>query len=425
MKMTPIRQEVKPDEVLDICVDVSKDKLNVCFDLADVAYDDEFANTTRQIEKRLKAYHHMAQGNHITMLRIICEPSGGYQNKLLATARRLGYLTAYVNGEAVAKFRVVETNDSGKTDLKDPHIIQTLARVGKTLTHRLLPDDYLVLRRWSAHYDDVEERIVQLKVNLHHTLKDLFCDYTFKKDFLYGKTGQTLVDSFGCNPYRMIKAGYHQMVRRMRKSTPTIQTKTLKRLWQDAICSVRNQLPMAYIELLEQELQQAYDEYRRYKQRQAQIKREMITIVDRLREADPNIPAPTKGVITAIHLARLLAETGPLADFGQTKQLLRYAGLNIRMRQSGTYKGQYKISKKGRPRLRHILAKIVLPLVRRDRLYGPFYHEKRKAMCGIKAMTVVMRHVLRKLLGWYKSGKPFDKDRFFLCQSQYQLQNAA
>jgi hypothetical protein len=43
------------------------------------------------------------------------------------TARRLGHLTAYVNGESVAKLRVVETNDDGKTDRKDPHIISTLA----------------------------------------------------------------------------------------------------------------------------------------------------------------------------------------------------------------------------------------------------------------------------------------------------------
>ena len=29
----------------------------------------------------------------------------------------------------MAKFRVVETNDNGKTDLKDPHIIHTLASI--------------------------------------------------------------------------------------------------------------------------------------------------------------------------------------------------------------------------------------------------------------------------------------------------------
>jgi transposase len=57
--------------------------------------------------------------------------------------------------------------------------------------------------------------------------------------------------------------------------------------------------------------------------------------------------------------------------------LLRYAGLNIQMRQSGQYRGQYRIAKRGRPLLRRILALIVLPLVRRKGLHGPYYHQKR------------------------------------------------
>ncbi|MFO7905880.1 MAG: transposase, partial [Pirellulaceae bacterium] len=90
-----------------------------------------------------------------------------------------------------------------------------------------------------------------------------------------------------------------------------------------------------------------------------------------------------------------------------------YAGINICMRQSGTYKGRYKISKKGRPRLRKILGQIILPLVKKDALYGPFYHDKRTTMPGPKAMMVVMRQFLRKLHGWYRSGQDFDAVRFF------------
>jgi len=89
----------------------------------------------------------MAKEHGLETLRVICEPFGGYQSKLLRTARRLGPLTAYVNGEAVAKFRVVETNDNGKTDLKDPHIIHTLASINKVLRHRERADEYLLLRK--------------------------------------------------------------------------------------------------------------------------------------------------------------------------------------------------------------------------------------------------------------------------------------
>lgn len=40
-------------------------------------------------------------------------------------------------------------------------------------------------------------------------------------------------------------------------------------------------------------------------------------------------------------------------------------------------------------------------------------------------MVVVMRHFLRKLLGWYRSGRAFDAERYFTDQSTYQAKRAA
>ena len=76
-----------------------------------------------------------------------------------------------------------------------------------------------------------------------------------------------------------------------------------------------------------------------------------------------------------------------------------YERINIQMRQSGQYRGQYRISKKGRPLLRKILGQVVLSLVRQTGLYGDYYHRKRLSMPGPKAIVVVMRHFLRKLHG--------------------------
>jgi transposase len=110
-----------------------------------------------------------------------------------------------------------------------------------------------------------------------------------------------------------------------------------------------------------------------------------------------------------------------MADFQSWRQLMRYAGLNIRMRQSGKYMGKNKISKKGSPLLRKVLNHIVLPLVRKGYLYGDYYHNKRETekMAGTKAMTIVSRHFLRKFHGWYKSGAAFDEKRFFACEAEY------
>lgn len=80
-------------------------------------------------------------------MRIICEPTEEYHKKLFRTARNMGFLTCFVNAEAVAKFRVVETNDTGKTDTKDPRVIRTLGRLNKVVVDRSISEDYLVLRK--------------------------------------------------------------------------------------------------------------------------------------------------------------------------------------------------------------------------------------------------------------------------------------
>ena len=208
MKTTKLPAVTQPDWVLDICVDVSKAKLNVYYEIGDDGVDDVWSNTTRQIEGKLGACHRLAEEHG---LRIICEPSGGYQDKLMRTARRLGHLTASVNAEAVAKFRVVETNDNGKAELA----------------------------------------VVSVRGGLHRSLLQLYADYSFGKDFLYTTSGRALVSKYSCNPYRIVRTGRSRFERAMRRQAPRIRQTTIDRLWDNAVTSARHQHTAEHTELLE------------------------------------------------------------------------------------------------------------------------------------------------------------------------------
>ncbi len=421
MKITQKLQEIKSNLALDVSVDVHKEILNFYFSLAGREYRDECPNHTRSIEKRLAGYHGIAQEHGIERLRLICEPTGDYQNKLLRTARRQGHLTCLVNAESVYKFRVVETNDTGKTDTKDPKVIATLGRLNKVIRHRMLSEDYQVLRKLGRIYHDLDSEITSLRCKIDRLLIELFCDFSFTRDFLYGNSGRVLIDRFGCNPYRIIETGYETFAATMKQAIPRIRRDTITRLWQDSESSVLNELPAGYRDVLEEQFRDLIAQFRDRELRKERIVEQMTVIFRRLRDDDPRIPPPTAGVISEKNLALLIAETGPMADFRNWRQLMRYAGLNIRMRQSGKYTGKNKISKKGSPLLRKVLNHIVLPLVRKDYLYGDYYHKKRETekMPGTKAMTIVSRHFLRKFHGWYKSGVAFDQKRFFACEAEY------
>jgi len=421
MKITQTAEKIKGNFAMDVSVDVHKDMLNFFFETKGKEYMDECSNRTSVIQKKLRTYHEVAVEHGMKTLRVICEPTGEYQNKLFRTARKMGFLTSYVNAESVAKFRVVETNDNGKTDTKDPRVIRTLGQLNKTITHRILDDDYLTLRKLNKVLDEVDDVKKDIRSRISRLLVELFCDYSFEKDFLYISSGKALVEKFGCNPYRIVKAGYKRFGSIMKKAAPRIREATLKRLWSDAESSALNEQPEAYIDVIEMQLKQLLEDYRRYESRSKTIIQKMTDVLERIRVKDPRVPRATEGVINDKHIARLLAETGPLDDFQNWRMLMRYAGLNIRMRQSGKYRGQNKITKKGRPLLRKVLQRIVFPLVRHNWLYGPYYHRKKEIdkMPGNKIITCISRHFLKKFYGWYKSGRAFNQQRFFTCDTLY------
>ena len=422
MKISQKAQKINLNNLVDICTDVHKDELCFFFEIDGKEFSDSCRNLTKTIEKKLLAYKNIAKEHGKANLRIICEPTGEYHNKLMRTARRLGCFTNLVSGEAVAKFRVIETNDYNKTDQKDPRVIATLGKLNKVIRYRILPEDYLMLRKLHKMYDDCDVYITSIRCKISRLLVELFCDYSFKPDFIYSRSGQSLMLNYDANPYRIVADSFAVFAKKMKKYAPRVQKRTLERLYEDAEQSVLNELPRGYLGILEDNLCNLMTDYQRILRRKEKIVGDMKAILQRIRKNDPLIPPPTPAVISEKNLARLLAETGPLADFVSSKQLMRYAGLNLRTRQSGKYQGQNKISKKGRSLLRKVMNAIALPLVRRSQLYGEYYHLKKEQtkMPGSKAMTIVARKLLAKIFGWYRSGKQFNATRFFTCQSRYE-----
>jgi hypothetical protein len=82
MRISQTAQKIKLNQVMDISVDVHKDSLNFFFEAGGKEYSDECGNRTTAIAKRLKAYRQIAAEHGIKTLRIICEPTGQYHNKL-------------------------------------------------------------------------------------------------------------------------------------------------------------------------------------------------------------------------------------------------------------------------------------------------------------------------------------------------------
>ena len=166
----------------------------------------------------------------------------------------------------------------------------------------------------------------------------------------------------------------------------------------------------------------AWEDFELAERRRQTARRELEALYDEARTVDPLLPTIVdRSVISKVAMARLLGEAGPLSAYSNWRQLLRMAGANLRERKSGKYVGQTRIARTGRPLLRSILNQMALPLVKRDRLFGPYYHHKINVqkMPGAKAMTAVARKIVKMIWGWYRSGEAFDVRRVFTCSGEH------
>ena len=98
MKVVVIKSEVKSEKLVDVAFDVGKGKLNCIFDAGNLRFSDELRNSTISIRGKLKSYMEQAWKHGMDGIRVLAEPSGGYEKALLKTAHRLGCRTAYVSG---------------------------------------------------------------------------------------------------------------------------------------------------------------------------------------------------------------------------------------------------------------------------------------------------------------------------------------
>jgi len=427
MKFNSKINQIKQENRLPVAFDVSRDKLN-CYsqwgDKVIYSFDDEFPNRIRIIEHKLKAFYVFAKKKGFRGLHIICEPTGGYERKLMQTAVNHSHKVSYVNGESVNKFQVVENNENDKNDVKDPRVIFKLFLNGKLIKYRQRDQEYQQLKTLGRFYEQDSKNRTEIKNIIHDTLKILFPDFSFPNAFLFETSGRALMQRFNANPYRIVKCGKTRFAKAMKRLAPRIRNKTIERLWTDARSSVRMDFEPDLIEIYQLRMHKLWNDFIENENNINNIKFRMEKIYDKLLATGEQVPIPVKNFVSKFNLARIVAQTGPFSDFPSARCIKRFGGLHLKVRQSGRFKGKVRLSKKGRIDLRTIMAQSIFHLIKKNGFMGELYHKKKEqGMPGTKAMTVVMRKMVDILFALSKPGVVFDENRLFTCQSKYK--NAA
>jgi len=423
MNVQDLPRRINANDELVVCFDVSKKKLDgYAIHSRTGASDREITVTldrrADQIEEQLSELSSYADEHGLDGLCVVCEPTGGYDQELLRLARKQGHRTAYVNTEHSAKMSTVESGDTNKTDPADARAMSLVAQVDRTQTHRMLEDEYGLLRELGQMYEDEDEQASRARTRFHHVLKKLFCDYEKDADFLFGSTGTAVMEEYAWDPEAILDDGYEQFCQKVKSHVKNARWATLEALYKQAQRSARMQWPEGYRSVWKRRLKQLWADYERHARRKEQIGGRIEQLYLRLQKRG-EVPAPFEE-ISAKQLGRLVGELGPIGDFNACQQVEKYVGINLREHESGEYEGEVKITKKGRPLARKILGQMAHQLIPEGRLFGDYYRRKlRQGMRKAKAYVAVMRKILRLIVGLYKSDRPYDPDRVFTCHSQY------
>jgi transposase len=412
--MTPAAPTVKSENLIAVCCDVSKDKLDI-FGRLDVdgslfEMTDTVTNRSSVVLRHIGEWQAVAESHGYDGVLVACEPTGGYEKKLLKMARQAGCRTAYVSSEAVKDARVIESNDSGKTDEKDPRSIHTLTEMGKTLEVRFLPEQYEMLREVNRIYEVESNAIVTIRNRIHDQVKSLFPDLNEPNDFIFSATGRAIHKLFGFNPAHIRDCTWREFVAKIRKFVKCASIKRLEAVWSAAESSLLHRVSNGLRTVQENRLEELFADYDLHQTRKQDLRGQLLELYADTEEGSKLASIPN---VSEFQKARLIAETGPLSEFRKNAQLLRFLGMNIRERRSGKWAGQNKISKKGRALGRKVLYQMVFSsLIGKDKLFAEYYQAKKKdCACGTKAIVCVMRKTLKMILGLFRSGEVFHYER--------------
>jgi transposase len=142
----------------------------------------------------------------------------------------------------------------------------------------------------------------------------------------------------------------------------------------------------------------------------AALEAEMSALV----RQDPAAPAlesvPEFGPKT---VAVLRAELGAVERFARSAQAVAYAGLDVTVRQSGTWRGQRKISKRGSGAVRRILyMAAVHSLTQAGSAFRAYYaHLVERGVAKMSALMAVMRKMLGVAYRLLRDGGSYDPTR--------------
>lgn len=288
------------------------------------------------------------------------EPTGHYWLNLAYFLAAKEYDFVLVNPMHVKKSKELDDNSPTKNDTKDARVIAQLIKDGRYSVPNLLEGIYAELREGVKLRDQLVKQLMIVEGRIQNHIQRYFPEFFDVFADWKGKASICTLRHFPF-PTDICHLESEQILETWK---PTVKRgvgiKRATKLLNTAKKSIGITIGLRFAR---REIYSLLDQYELYKNQISELDQELNILVEDVPGAKEMMRIPGLGATT---VAVFFAEVGDVRNYSHPQQLVNLAGLSLREHSSGKHKGQSRISKRGRKRLRRALYLAVRPLVRHN-----------------------------------------------------------
>ena len=291
------------------------------------------------------------------------EPTGHYWMNLAAYLTAHGIPFVMVNPLHVNRSKELDDNLQTKNDQKDALVIARLMRDGRFSYPRILEGIEAELRNGATLRSKIQEDLNALHNRIIRWVDRFFPEFrwVFKS---FGKMAYAALemtplpeDIRGKAPEELLFL-YRQVEGMKCPQLP--KAKQLVEVAQHSI-GLTEGLVMARLEIAT-----LLSQFKLMQNQLDALTAQCIELAKQMPDYEYLSSVPGMGDNTIVEL---LSEVGSLTQYEHPRQLIKLAGLTLRENSSGQHKGQKRISKRGRRKLRALLFRVMMPLIRHNEAF--------------------------------------------------------
>ncbi|MEW9674480.1 IS110 family transposase [Ammoniphilus sp. 3BR4] len=368
-----------------------------------------FENTSSGFEGFLAWIQLLTQQYGMEKTIIGVEPTGHYWLNLAHFLKEQGIKLVVVNPMHVKKSKELDDNSPTKNDVKDAKVIAQLVKDGRYAEPNIPQGVYAELRVARKIRDLLSVDLQAVQGQIHNWLDRYFPEFlTVFKDW-EGKAALQLLKLHAL-PHELVKLSDEEILAHLKQAVQrAVGVSKVRDLKHAASVSIgiREGANMAKLELCT-----LLEKYTLIKERFEELDSKIDGLLEQIPGVDQMLAIKGIGKDT---IAGFFAEVGDLTYYSHPKQIIKLAGLSLKENTSGKHKGQTKITKRGRKKLRALLFRVVMPLVAKNSafkaLHQYFTKRSNNPLKKMQSLIAICNKLIRVLFTIGKKQCEFSEER--------------